>query len=130
YREVWVNSNGLLTFTAGDTNASGSFGYFESGLPGIAPLYTDLDPSKSTDGVHVLVETGRLVVTWAQVPLYSSSDFGIPQNENFQVRLYPDGRIEIAYRSTNPQNAVVGITAGGGNPVTLVDFGAAPGGVL
>src|SRR5712691_3049259 len=130
YHQIWVNSNGYLTFTGGDTDASGSYGHFAAGLPAIAPLFTDLDPSKSSDGVHVLAEAGRLVVTFASVPLNSSSDFGIPQIENFQARIYPDGRIEIAYRSTNPPDAVTGITPGSYQPVALVAFSSAPSGTF
>ena len=59
------------------------------------------------------VEASRVVITWSSVPLYSSSSFSIAPIQNFQVRLYPDGKIEIAYRSTAPQSAVVGITQGG-----------------
>src|SRR5262249_1309765 len=43
YRQIWVNSNGNLTFRSGDTDASGSYGHFYAGLPSIAPLFTDLD---------------------------------------------------------------------------------------
>lgn len=124
YRTLWVNSNGYITFTAGDTNASGSFGYFAAGRPAIAPLFTDLDPSQSSEGVRVLAEPGRVVITWARVPLYSSSGLGVPQT--FQVRLYPEGRIQIAYSSTDPPDAVVGITPGGSTPVALTDFAGAP----
>src|SRR5262249_40169493 len=80
-------------------------------------LFTDLDPSQSPDGVHVLSEPGRLVVSWSQVAL-----FGSITTETFQVRLYPDGRIEIAYHGINVPEAVVGITPGGRTPVTLIDL--------
>jgi hypothetical protein len=126
YQQIWVNSNGYLTFGGGDTDASGSYGHLIAGLPAIAPLFTDLDPSQSSDGVHVLSEPGRLVVTFASVPLYNSSDFGIPQIENFQVRLFAGGRIEIAYRATDPPDAVVGITPGGYQTAALVAFSSAP----
>src|SRR5207244_262545 len=130
YNQIWVNSNGSLTFTGGDTDASGSYGHFVAGLPAIAPLFTDLDPSQSSDGVHVLAESGRLVVTFASVPLYNSSDFAIPPIENFQVRIYVDGHIEIAYRSTNPPDAVVGITPGNYKQAALVAFSSAPAGTF
>ncbi len=120
YQQVWVDSNGMLTFTAGDPNANGSFGYFQAGLPAIAGLFTDLDPSSSSDGVRVRSESGRFVVTWSQVPLY-----GLPQTQTFQIRLYPDGRIEIAYRSMHVNDGVVGISAGGHASVSLVDFAGA-----
>jgi len=117
YQQIWVNSNGFLSFTAGDDSANGSFGYFVASLPAIAPLFTDLDPSQSVDGVRILAEPGRFVATWSQVPLYGSS-----ARQTFQVRLYPDGRIQIAYHSMNVADAVVGISAGKQATLPLVDF--------
>jgi uncharacterized protein (TIGR03437 family) len=125
YRKLWINSNGYITFNSDDTNAIGTFGYFAGSQPAIAPLYTDLDPSQSSDGVRVLIEAGRVVITWATVPLYGTS-----LTQNFQTRLYPDGRIDFAYRSVNPREAVVGLAKGNGNPVELVDFSAAPTGTF
>jgi hypothetical protein len=48
-------------------------------------------------------------VSWAGVPLYQ--DFG--QTQTFQIRLYPDGRIEFAYNGVSIDAAVVGISPGG-----------------
>ncbi len=117
YNEIWVDSNGLLTFGGGDTSATGSFGYFQAALPAIAPLFTDLDPSSSSDGVRVRSEAGRFVVTWSNVP-----PFGSFLPDTFQVRLYPDGHIEIAYHGMHVTGGVVGISPGGGASIPLVDF--------
>ena len=127
YPKLWVNSNGNLSFTAGDSDSSASFGHFASGLPRIAALYTDLDPSQSADGVRVLADASRVVITWSSVPLYSSSSFSVAPIQNFQVRLYPDGKIEIAYRSAGPPAAVVGITQGGEAQVDMIDFASKQG---
>ena len=134
YNQAWVNSNGTLTFTTGDVDANAFYGHFVAGPPVIAACFTDLDPSVPTAAVRVLAEKTRVVITWALVPLASSPSFGVPRIENFQIRLYPTGAIEIAYRSTNPPDAIVGITAGNLQPVTLGDFAsgvsAAPAGGL
>lgn len=127
YPKLWINSNGNLTFTDGDTDSSASFGHFAADLPRIAALYTDLDPSQSSDGVRVLSEATRAVITWASVPLYSSNSFAIAPIQNFQVRLYPDGKIEIAYRSSSPPAAVVGVTPGSEQPVEMIDFASKSG---
>ena len=93
YRQIFVNSDGNLTFQAGDNaSSSRSLGRMVAGSPRIAPLFTDLDPSQKPDSVRLLAEAARLVVSWVAVPAYSSSG---PQT--FQVRLYPDGRIQFAY---------------------------------
>lgn len=111
YRRIFVNSDGNLTFQAGDSaTSSRSLGRMVAGLPRIAPLFTDLDPSQKSDGVRVLAEAARLVVSWVAVPAYSSSGSGTPQT--FQVRLYPDGRIEFAYNGIVTDGAVVGISPG------------------
>jgi uncharacterized protein (TIGR03437 family) len=127
YSKLFVNSNGNVTFGSGDTDSSGSFGHFAAGPPRISPLFTDLDPSQSSDGVHVLAEAARVVITFASVPLYNSGAFGFPPIENFQIRLFPDGRIEIAYRGAAPPAAVVGITPGRLQPVGLVNLSSSPG---
>ncbi|MBZ5725924.1 MAG: hypothetical protein LAP87_13110 [Acidobacteriia bacterium] len=124
YNQVFVNSDGNLTFTAGDNNSSErSLGRMTSGAPRIAPLFDDLDPSRTSGGVRVLSEPTRVVVSWVNVPEFASSGTGVP--ETFQVRLYPDGRIEFSYSGINPNaaSAVVGIAPGNLQGATsLVDF--------
>jgi len=69
YQSVFVNSDGNLTFGEGDTSATErSIGRLAGGAPRIAPLFEDLDPSQSQQGVFVTSEPGRLVVSWVQVP--------------------------------------------------------------
>jgi uncharacterized protein (TIGR03437 family) len=112
YSQVWVNSDGNLTFAAGDKGSDDrSLGRMAAGPPRIAPLFDDLDPTQSRNGVYVLSEPGRFVVSWVSVPEYV--DFGSGAIETFQVRLYPDGRIEFAYAGIpTATTAVVGIGPG------------------
>ena len=92
-----------------------------AGPPRIAVLFSDLDPSRASNGVRVLSEPERFVVSWVAVPLYQ--DFGFGQSQTFQIRLYPDGRIEFAYGSVNVDAAVVGISPGGAmGASSLVSF--------
>lgn len=124
YSAVYINSDGNLTFTAAD-NASTqrSLGRMTAGPPRIAPLFDDLDPSKTAGGVRVFSDSSRLVVSWVAVPEYSAAGTGVP--ETFQVRLYPDGRIEFSYNGINPAiaGAVVGISPGAlAGSTVLVDF--------
>jgi len=119
YRQIFVNSDGNLTFQAGDSaTSSRSLGRMVAGSPRIAPLFMDLDPSQKPDGVRVFAELARLVVSWVATPAYSSSGSGTPQT--FQVRLYPDGRIEFAYNGVVTDGAVVGISPGGIRGTTSV----------
>ena len=111
YNEIFVNSDGNLTFTAGDgASLARSLGRFSAGPPRIAPLFEDLDPSVAADGIRVLAEPNRFVVSWAEVPEFQ--DIGVGPLQTFQVRLYPDGRIEFAWGSIASSGAVVGITPG------------------
>jgi len=122
YNQVYVNSDGNLTFTAGD-NASTprSLGRMTSGPPRIAALFDDLDPSQTAGGVRVLADASRLTISWVSVPEWETS--GVGPKQTFQVTLYPDGRIVFAYSGATPQNAVVGIAPGNLNgSTTLADF--------
>ena len=107
---VFVNSDGNLTFDRGDggTNER-SLGRFTAGGPRIAALFTDLDPSAAGQ-VSAFLSPERAVFTWNRVPEYRLSGVGLPNT--FQVRLYPDGRVEFAFGGVNTLEAVVGVARG------------------
>ncbi|RPJ82188.1 MAG: hypothetical protein EHM13_09310, partial [Acidobacteria bacterium] len=123
YRQIYVNSDGNLTFVTGDSaSIDRSVGRFTGGPPRISGLFDDLDPSVSRNGVYVLSDAGRFIVSWVAVPEFS--DTGGGALHTFQIRLYPDGRVELAY-SGNPfaTTAVVGIAPGGSKgPTSVISF--------
>ena len=111
YQRMFVNSDGNLTFTAGDDASNDrSLGRVTAGPPRIAGLFRDLDPSKSQDGVRALLDADRVVVSWSRVPEYT--DTGIGPLQTFQIRIFPDGRIEVAFSGVTSREAVVGISPG------------------
>lgn len=111
YQSVFVNSDGNLTFDTGDNASTDrSLGRMVAGPPRVAGLFRDLDPSRTPRSVSVASNATRLVVSWAGVPEYSDSGAGVPQT--FQIRLYPDGRIQFAYAGVNTSSSVVGIAPG------------------
>jgi uncharacterized protein (TIGR03437 family) len=122
YQKIFINSDGNLTFNQPDTASSDrSLGRVTSGPPRIAGLFRDLDPSRSSKGVYVLSEGGRFVVSWVQVPEFEEVGVGVPLT--FQIRLFPDGKIEFAYGSILTDEAVVGISPGGlKGPTEVVSF--------
>jgi len=122
YSQVYVNSDGNLTFTAGDSaSTERSLGRMTAGPPRIAPLFDDLNPALTAGGVRVLSESARVVVSWVAVPEYTTYGGGAAQT--FQVRLYPDGRIEFSYAGATPTSAVVGIAPGAlKGSAALVDY--------
>ncbi len=129
YTAVFLNSDGNLTFTASDNSSSDrSLARFNAGPPRIAPLFSDLDPSRSGAAVKMEADAMRLTLTWDSVPVYTDS--GIGARQSFQVRLFPDGVIEFAYSNVfiTGSTAVVGITAGGQkNPTELLALAGANG---
>jgi len=112
YNAAYVNSDGNLTFQSPDTSTSDrSLGRLNAGPPRIAPLFRDLDPSRPSGSVRVLSNANAFVVSWVNVPEYASSGTG--PRQTFQVRLFPDGRIEAAFSSITTAEAVVGLSPGG-----------------
>ncbi|MCC6391172.1 MAG: hypothetical protein IT167_11265, partial [Bryobacterales bacterium] len=119
YSEMWVNSDGNVTFAEGDANpAAKTIGLLAGGPPRIAPLFDDLDPTHSLKGVSVLTEPARVVVTWLEIP-----EFGARSTLTFQLRLFPDGHFEYAYPNAGAaREAVIGISPGRTTGVELVSF--------
>lgn len=134
YREVFVNSDGNLTFGAGDARP-GEFRTLDrmlAGPPRIAPLFTDLDPGS---GGAVTVESGAGWVrfAWTEVPEWNA----LAPN-TFSVTLFSNGGIRFEYRQVNvtpdpddsfPQeglHSVVGVTPGGSSAGLAVDFRQTP----
>jgi uncharacterized protein (TIGR03437 family) len=111
HRSVFINSDGNLTFIAGDGSTSErSLGRLTAGSPRIAGLFSDLDPSRAVNGVRVFADSSRFIVTWIDVPRFQ--DFGRGPLQTFQVKLTPDGSVEVAYFSITALDAVVGIAPG------------------
>jgi uncharacterized protein (TIGR03437 family) len=127
FRNVFLNSDGNLSFEAGDgSTRERSLGRLLSGLPRVGGFFTDLDPSRA-GSIHVLSQADRLVLTWLAVPEYA--DFGVGARNTFQVRLLPDGTIEFSFDDINSTEAIVGVApgrlAGGTNVVSFATLTSA-----
>lgn len=122
WRSVHINSDGNVSFGAGDVAVTDrSLGRFLAGPPRIAALFRDLDPTKATTGIKILSEPNRVVISWVAVPEYRDSGTG--PLETFQLRLFSDGKIELAYSGASTTDAIAGITPGGmwGDP-SIISF--------
>ncbi|MEL7023249.1 MAG: carboxypeptidase-like regulatory domain-containing protein [Pseudomonadota bacterium] len=108
YSSVFVNSNGNLTFGAGDTDFSESVAEFLGGAPRIAPLFDDLSPNQ---GGRVIVDgdESTFSVTFDDVP-----EFLAPSGNTFTVTLSASGDIGIAYGSVAAADGLTGVTEGNG----------------
>jgi hypothetical protein len=85
---------------ADTSTAARSLGRMNAGPPRIAALFRDLDPSRDEASVRVLSTSNVFAVSWVNVPEYASSNNG--PRQTFQLRLFPDGRIETAFSSIPP----------------------------
>jgi hypothetical protein len=108
YSSVFVNSNGSLTFGAGDTDFSESVSEFLAESPRIAPLWDDLSPQ---NGGLVTVEfgPGSVTVSFVDVPEFVSTGAN-----TFAVTLNADGSYSVDYGSLTATDGLVGATEGGG----------------
>jgi hypothetical protein len=111
WNDVYVGSNGYLTFGSPDTTYIESLtSHFDR--PRISGLFDDLDPSQ---GGQVLVGVGpggSFVVTWWQVPEYA-----MPGTSNIvQIILHPNDVIEASYPALTATSAIAGLSEGGGVP--------------
>ena len=124
YDRVFVNSDGNLTFTESDTASTArSVSRFLTGVPRLAPLFADLDPSA---GGKVLAysDAARFSVTWCGVHEYDK-----PETATMQITLLADGRVEVHVSGqTTIRQAVVGVSPGRTADFVIADF-SSPGGV-
>lgn len=108
YTSVFVNSNGSVTFGAGDTDFSESVPEFLAGAPRIAPLWDDLNPS-AAGSITAMADGADFVISYNNIPEYPSTG-----GNNFQIVLHPDGTYEVNYGIVTGLDALVGRTEGMG----------------
>jgi len=123
YSSVWVNTDGNLTFGAGDPDsAARDAARLVSGPPRVAALFVDLGPNVA-GAMYARVAPDRLVVTWLDVPSWET---GLADQNTFQIVLHSDGVIEVNYAGVGTPNSVVGIAPGGnaGSVPPAVDLSA------
>jgi hypothetical protein len=106
---VFVNSNGNLTFGAGSADFSESLTEFLSGPPRIAPLWDDLDAR----GGLVIAERTPIALTlhYVSVPEFLSTS-----PNYFSTTLLVGGFLVLDWGPTARSDALVGLTGGGGAP--------------
>jgi hypothetical protein len=127
---VFVNSNGSLSFGAGDPDPEATVPNFLAGPPRISPLWTDFDPTgfMGNPGL-VLVDTNSRP---AAVHFVSVSEFLSSNPNYFTAELGDQGKIGIKWGPTARGAALVGVTQGGGatdpGPTDLSRRGLRPNG--
>lgn len=102
YTELYVSSNGILTFGTGNSTTS-NVSIPNTGVPNnmIAMWWDDLDPSSGgTVYTYQDAANGRFIVTFDAVPNYYYS--GATGSLTFQAILYANGMITLQYNSMQP----------------------------
>jgi hypothetical protein len=122
-----ISSNGFV-WLAPSTNSAccnGDVQSFLTGLPRIAPLWMDLNPSQSGEvWFNTIPPSGSqpagAVVTWDQVP-----EFGEVVPMTVQLQLWADGSFSFFYAANvynSFHDALSGVTQGGNATANPVDF--------
>ena len=122
HETTWVHSDGNLSFVEPDAGSTArSLSRAAAGPPRIAPLFTDLDPTRADAKVTAFVTADRVVFTWDDVPEFTFTTIG--RRQTFQAVLHIDGRIDFHYLAVNLASIVVGVMPGGfEDDVRAVDF--------
>ncbi|HKQ50221.1 MAG TPA: S8 family serine peptidase [Phycisphaerae bacterium] len=107
YGSFYVNTNGNVTFVSGDNDYTETLGdHFAARR--VAAVWDDLNPG--TGGTVSWKQLAdRAVVTWQGVPEYSTTN-----SNTFQIELYFDGRIQIAYLAVAVADGLAGLSGGTG----------------
>ena len=114
HSSFFVNSNGNITFGAGDPlTLDPTRDDFLGPEPRIAPFFRDLNPTVCVDFLPDAGAPERVVVTWINGP-----DFPQSLNDVVQAHLFTNlsavpGRVDFIYPGTQGQDPFVGITPGG-----------------
>lgn len=131
YSEVYVNSDGNLTFSAGDSlTETRDQSRFLTVAPRIAVLYADLNPSSGGEIRFRKENPNVLTIIYSGVPEFSRSGGG--GSNTAEVTLDSSGRISITVTSNtltgSEPTCIVGISAGGaGNSEPESDLSAVAG---
>ncbi|ATC64072.1 hypothetical protein CMV30_08965 [Nibricoccus aquaticus] len=117
YAQLYIGTNGYVTFAAGDTTSVGSLpAQFHLGHPRISAFWRDLDPSVGGEISCQLITTPgaeRTAITWTNVPFYGDST----RRVSMQLELWRSGIITLTWLgSTAPADAIVGLSPGLGQP--------------
>ncbi len=110
YTQLWINSNGMLSFNSSNTTWTNSQLSFTTEPQSIYPYWDDLNPANGgsiTYGTVGFGDTEHFVVSWNSIPHYPSNG-----SYSFQVVLYKNGDIRFRYDSASDvdgSSATIGV---------------------
>ena len=106
YTQIYVNSNGNITFGVGDGDFTESVSEFLDTPPRIGGIWDDLNPAAGGT-VDATGDASQMVVTWSGVP-----EFPAIGSNNFSITLRSNGSITIDFDSMTLSDGIVGISDG------------------
>jgi hypothetical protein len=132
YNEIFISSNGILTFVSGNSNRL-NMTIPSSGIPNnmIAMWWDDLDPPEAGDIYYYYDSANqRFIVSFVGIRRYQSPNGA--GSLTFQAILQPNGQITLQYGVMNPgtfpdglESATIGIENSSGTDGLEVVFDAA-----
>lgn len=108
YNQMFVGSNGFITFGSGDTTIVESVSEFLNKQPRIAGFWDDLNPGAGGI-VDATGDANSMVVSFTGVPEF----FNTGAN-TFSVTLFSNGNIDLTFGSMTSNDGIVGVSPGGG----------------
>ena len=112
YHEVFVNSNGTLTFGAPLVDFSESVPEFLAGSPQIAALWDDLDPSSGGE-IFFTEDHGDITVHFNAVPEFGGAAGPIGANTfSITLKRFFD-QITLSYGDMTATDGLAGVSCGG-----------------
>jgi len=110
YSNVWINSNGMLSFSSSNRAYSNKSLPYTYEAQSIYPYWDDLNPRDGGSITYGSIGTGsnqHFVISWNAVPHYYSGG-----NYSFQIVLYENGDIRFRYDSSSSvsgSSATIGV---------------------
>ena len=121
YQSCFINSNGSVSFGAGDISFIESQSAFDHGPPRIAGAWDDLHPGAGGSTVSMRDNGVFFAAIWLNVP-----EFSLGGDNTFSILLYfTTGDIILSYGAMTLTDAITGITPGSGLANTSTIFGPA-----
>ena len=128
WTRVHVNTNGNISFAAPEATHFEQRRPFSSGTmrsvaaavdsrsaAGLEAMIAVLWALHGETTVSVAASPARVAITWDAVRIVPRNHYYEPAGPNeFQVRLYPSGVIELAYRKVSEHDGIVGLLHGAG----------------
>ena len=114
YTRLYVHANGYITFGSSDTEYSETLvSHFSK--PRVSALFDDLNPGAGGT-INIRQTSDRLAVTYQNVP-----EFGMVNQNSFQIEMFFDGKIRITYLRIDASDGLVGLSRGDGEPIDFLE---------